>query len=292
MKKTLIAMAAVAVVGTASAQVTITGSLGFGLRDSSSQATEWDWTDGGVKFSASEDLGGGMSVSISNSLSFKGHSGSASQDGSSIAVNTGAAGTVTYTSSGADKDSLGVGSMLIDSGTTIGADTDNSTNLEYTLPSIIDGLGVTVRWNKDNAGSVAVTNVVEQYRLSYTMGPASVYFNTKGGAAPASDLKVVFDAGIAKITSFTQTKVAAGDLKRSEYSISAPVGPVTIAMSSMSYSGGSTLAGKEFDIQYPLSKRTTLRASYGSFTTGNTTSSGSTAAADSSARAIKLVHTF
>jgi hypothetical protein len=292
MKKTLIAMAAVAVAGVSSAQVTITGSLGFGLRDSSTQATEWDWTDGGVKFSATEDLGGGMSVSVSNALSFKGQSGNPTQDGSSITVNTGATGTVTYASGAADADSLGVGSMLTDAGATISADTDNYTTLDYTLPTIIDGLGVTVRWNKDNAGSVAVTDVVEQYRLSYTMGPASVYFNTKGGASPASDLKVVFDAGVAKITGFTQTKVAAGTLKRSEYSISAPVGPVTIAMSSMSYSGGSTLAGKEFDIQYPLSKRTTLRASYGSFTTGNTTTTGSTAAADSSARAIKLVHTF
>ncbi|MGA0007835.1 MAG: porin, partial [Burkholderiaceae bacterium] len=55
-------MAAVAVAGVASAQVTITGSVGFGVSDTNATARTANWTDGGITFSASEDLGGGLTA--------------------------------------------------------------------------------------------------------------------------------------------------------------------------------------------------------------------------------------
>ena len=55
MKKTLIAMAAVAVAGVASAQVTITGKLGVGVRDSSISAKEIVTSDSGITVAATED---------------------------------------------------------------------------------------------------------------------------------------------------------------------------------------------------------------------------------------------
>ena len=59
-------MAAVAVAGAATAQVSVTGALGFGWEGVSpavgASETGIKVTDGNVKFSASEDLGGGMSV--------------------------------------------------------------------------------------------------------------------------------------------------------------------------------------------------------------------------------------
>ena len=58
-------MAAVAVAGVASAQVTITGAMGFGFSDVSTAGRTAGFTDGNVTFAASEDLGGGMSISDS-----------------------------------------------------------------------------------------------------------------------------------------------------------------------------------------------------------------------------------
>ena len=59
-------MAAVAVAGAATAQVSVTGALGFGWEGVSpavgGSTTGIKVTDGNVKFSASEDLGGGMSA--------------------------------------------------------------------------------------------------------------------------------------------------------------------------------------------------------------------------------------
>jgi predicted porin len=64
MKKTLIAMAAVAVAGVASAQVAITGNVTYGY--SVSDTASGFGTDGAsLNFAASEDLGGGLSIAAS-----------------------------------------------------------------------------------------------------------------------------------------------------------------------------------------------------------------------------------
>ncbi|MEK9896683.1 MAG: porin, partial [Burkholderiaceae bacterium] len=70
MKKTLIALAALGVVGAASAQITITGQVGFGVQNvMGTPAAKFDLTDGDINFSGSEDLGGGLSISASTSIS-------------------------------------------------------------------------------------------------------------------------------------------------------------------------------------------------------------------------------
>ena len=78
MKKTLIAMAAVAVAGVASAQVTVSGQLAYAWESTSSaDAVSVDTnglavTDGNLTFRASEDLGGGMSISTSQEFVARG----------------------------------------------------------------------------------------------------------------------------------------------------------------------------------------------------------------------------
>ena len=79
MKKTLIALAVLAVSGTAFAQVTITGKVGFGFGKSASQTSSnantssgMQMFDGDVSFSAKEDLGGGMSIIASTDVQLRG----------------------------------------------------------------------------------------------------------------------------------------------------------------------------------------------------------------------------
>ena len=81
MKKTLIALAVLAVSGTAFAQVTITGKVGFGFGKSASQTSSnansssgMQMFDGDVSFTAKEDLGGGMSVIASTDVQLRGRS--------------------------------------------------------------------------------------------------------------------------------------------------------------------------------------------------------------------------
>jgi len=69
MKKTLVAVAAIAAFAGAQAQVTITGGIDYGLTQISTGATKIKYTGGdtnqfnNIKFTASEDLGNGMKAS-------------------------------------------------------------------------------------------------------------------------------------------------------------------------------------------------------------------------------------
>jgi hypothetical protein len=281
-------MAAVAVAGAASAQVTITGAMGFGIQDSSDMARELSWTDGSVKFSVSEDLGGGMSVAGSTALAFADHGDAATADGSSLTVTTGF-GAVNYMTGSSDADNLGVASLPFSTNNVFGGSTTNYAAFNYTLPMFVDGLSVTIRLNQGNAGNVQVTDENEQYRIGYTTGPLAVAFNTTKGA---SDLKASYDFGMAKITAFTDVKraeTADASMKRREFAISVPVSSsVTLAASMASRpsftAGNGDTKGTEYNATYMMSKRTSLSFNYGSFTASD--------GAAKTANRIKLVHSF
>ena len=79
MKKTLIALAALAVSGAAFAQVTMTGLVGFGFQKSASQTKSnanigsgMATVDGTINFTANEDLGGGMRAIASTEIQLRG----------------------------------------------------------------------------------------------------------------------------------------------------------------------------------------------------------------------------
>ena len=274
-------MAAVAVAGVASAQVTITGSLGFGMSDDSGSARSIGWTDGKVTFAASEDLGGGMSISASNTLESKGDAAASTgvnSGGSSIALTTATMGKITFGSAGASSADLAVGSLPYDTNTLLGGTTDDYTYFQYDLPTLVDGLSIGVRL----AGvDTAATNVDKQLRFAYTMGDATVNFNTKStstGTASAATLTYAVAGMTLKAYADTSIQTTATD-KRYEYSISAPVGALTVSASNMTK---GSLKANEVNASYALSKRTTAQVSFGSYTGGTKTS----------ANRVKLVHTF
>ena len=76
MKKSLIALAALAAFGTASAQSTVTigGTYSFGFQKSDTGATSADFFDSRVNFSGTEDLGGGLKASFSTEMQMGGRS--------------------------------------------------------------------------------------------------------------------------------------------------------------------------------------------------------------------------
>ena len=280
-------MAAVAVAGVASAQnYTISGAMGFGVQDSSDQARELSWTDGKVTFAASEDLGGGMSVSGSSTLAFSDHAGNATGDGASLSI-AGGFGKLTYATVGADADKLGVASLPYSTNNVFGGSTAHYSFAQFDLPSLVDGLSVGVRW-AGSAGDVDVTDVVEQYRFTYAAGPATVSFNTKTGS---SEVMASFDFGIAKVSAFTDTKRAEtsdATMKRREFAVSVPVSSELTVSASMasrpSFTAGNPKdKGTEYNATYALSKRTSVSVNYGTFKTGGT---------DKTANRIKLVHAF
>jgi len=302
MKKTLIAMAAVAVAGVASAQVTITGKLGVGVRDSSNMARTMYTSDSGVTFSATEDLGGGMTAAASFTTSGMGAQGTnVGADGSSISL-AGGFGKVLFGTATAGNDLLGVGSSLKLSADTA-FDTDNSgyassyAYMDYTLPAIADGLTAVVRLaNGSTANSVMLTNEDAQWRLTYASGPVTATYNTTGGTSPASDMSVSFDAGVAVLKYAADTKRASSKGKRSGFSITAPVGGLTVAMSSESQAAYTSTAtadsgtsytkatANEFSVTYALSKRSSVNASWAKLKT--------TGGVEEAANTVKFVHTF
>lgn len=292
-------MAAVAVAGVASAQVTMTGKLGFGVRDSSNSAKEVVKTDGGFTISGSEDLGGGMSASASLTYTGGDHSAGVNTDGSSLSL-SGGFGTIQWATASSDNDRLGVGSGLLLSGntafaaTTDGGGASSVAMINYTLPTLVDGLTATVRINNGTtANTIALTNEDAQLRLAFSAGAFRITYNTAGGAAPATDMGVTYDAGIAKfayaadVTRYAATAATPG--KRTEFSVSIPMGAMTLAASMGSQSASSDATKKkasanEFNVSYALSKRTTINAAYASVT--------NTAGTAKKANTVKVVHTF
>jgi predicted porin len=96
MKKTLIAVAVLAVSGVASAQVSVTGKLGFSYQKNSAVAGGaanhgMQMTDGDLNFSATEDLGGGMKITAASAFVSRGRTTGITARDASIALTTGAA---------------------------------------------------------------------------------------------------------------------------------------------------------------------------------------------------------
>ena len=126
MKKTLIAIAAVALASSAFAQsaVTLSGKFGYAYESNKidgAKANGFGTTDGNVTFSATEDLGGGLKASASMDVKVRGR-GASSVDGrdATIAL-SGGFGTVLVGAIEWGNDVVGMASA---GAPTIGLDND------------------------------------------------------------------------------------------------------------------------------------------------------------------------
>jgi len=294
MKKTLIAMAAVAVAGVASAQVTITGKLGVGVRDSSVGAKEIVTSDSGITVAATEDLGGGMTASATMSTAGMGaHNTNITADGSSLKL-SGGFGSIEWLQASSANDMLGVASGLSYGGshafnkTADTGDTNSVGIFQIGLPELVPGLTATVRLANGGTNAVPLTNEDAQLRLGYKVGDLALTFNTGGASKPASDFSATYTVeGITVKYAADITRESSDLGKRTGFSASMPVGGLTVAMSTESQAAKGSYkkaSANEFNVSYALSKRTSVNAAWGSFT--------NTAGAERKANTVKMVHTF
>ncbi len=281
-------MAAVAVAGAATAQVSVTGALGFGWEGVSpavgGSETGIKVTDGNVKFSASEDLGGGMSVltamdiqsrgrdtdiigrdaSITLVTGFGGFTLGAVEAGNGI-IGLGGAGAHVI---GLDGNTAGTGSGVLDGGVNVDI-------AKYSLP-LGNGIGIGISVARtDAANGLKGTNAGNTYGATYSMGAISAALDfTDVALAKRTRVSGSYDLGVAKLGAGYQTRKFTGATstnKQTVLGVSAPYGAFTFGLNySTNKQSTANISNKGIDlgVSYALSKRTNVYAQMQSVTIG------------------------
>jgi hypothetical protein len=288
MKKTLIAMAAVAVAGAASAQVSITGAVGFGYAKDA-DAKGYKMTDGNIVFSATEDLGGGLSVKAStklDSLLGRGTTNPTNADATITVVNGDLTVTAGSFEAAADARKGDVSGISLEKGLDQTA---------YNLGSVnVDGISASLKLNGELTlgvshtesgaiGDANATNKTTKVAATYSSGPLMVYVSqanyTVATYPSKTEMAVTYDMGVAKLGVGSANKGGANTDNATIASISVPMGAATFGAARAS---SGSAKGTVYGVNYSLSKQTTL---YVSRQTSNQT------ALDASYR-VKLVKAF
>jgi len=294
MKKTLIALAAIALAGSAFAQSTVTlgGKFGYAYESNKAggvKANGFGVTDGNVTFAASEDLGGGLKASASMDVRVRGR-GNADEGvkvggrDATIALSGGFGsvllGAIEWGNDVVGLASAGAPTHGLDNGTVFmgGANTDIA---RYTSPamggfqvygSLIDS------FTAPGAGGMQKAATLRdgvQVGLTYNAGPLSVmgeFTNLDGNSVAANDKKVTrvagaYDLGVAKLGAGLEVDDAVGAAKTTStmFGVSMPVGKAITVGATYGRAkivGQGTTAAYEFGAQYDLSKRTNLQVAY------------------------------
>ena len=244
-------MAAVAVAGVASAQVTISGVAAVSYQQAVGGVVGFDRTDANLNFAATEDLGGGLSASASMSFDLGTRQSTALASTNSAMSLSGGFGTVAYSNVAAGSSRLSGGESLVTSiNGAMGGDLAVS-QVKYTLPTLVDGLTLAVDATDlvRVQGSTAIT-----YTVGYKTGPVSVTYDQRDSDKRQRVL-VSFDAGVAMISA--SSDINADD--ENEFAITAPMGGATVGMH---WFGEGNNSGTAVAASYALSKRTSLTISY------------------------------
>ena len=275
-------------VGAASAQVTISGSIGVGIQNTmANSAAKFHLTDADINFSGSEDLGGGLSISAATSISMenlRGARNAAADDGTNangadgVTNNNttltlaGGFGSVYYKNvlSGAIK----MGDISVEddmSDKTGGYSTVNV--IGYGSPEIIPGLTVGAEWAGGDwcstAAAVTATGCTlgkmtdtaasgtPTLLMNYASGPLSVYLDQDPNKAKGWDLRVKYDLGVAQVT------VRASKDKQQEFGFSMPMGAMTVDVRTASLDvSGTAKKVNGIGLKYALSKQTSATFGY------------------------------
>jgi len=320
MKKSLVALAALAVVGAASAQVSITGTISFSQQTAygasgvagNAGASKTAQSDGSIFLGGSEDIGGGNTVSFSSGFDANGRVGAGTENSSlSVGGGWGTFGFSNYESHSPIDDNTLISGASQNAGfhdtKAFGIMLSNRLAISYATPSF-SGFVAKVGYirNTDGTGS--------KYALSgkYTAGGLTAYLeadsfdntnygtstvqNSDGTAntttvnqagASAYNGYVVYDAGV--------VKVAAGYNKNSYDSngtttvgVNVPLGAFSIGADAISYNNAQ---GYELGAVYSLSKLTSVQLGYGNVNNNALLASGGAWVNNSQYR-LGLFHSF
>jgi len=321
MKKTLIALAVLAVSSAAMAQssVSLTGKLRFAYgsskADTGAKSSGVGVTDGDWNIAAVEDLGGGLKAGANMSLRLRGRdaatdaiSGASATDGNgsrprdSSMYLTGAFGTVTVGAVEAGNAMWGgvtAGAPTyigLDNGTTLAA-ASNTDILQYTSPTMS---GVSFKLaTLDAVGANGAQNggATMNYGLNFANGPftAALDYTSYGSSVAATAdsrtrISASYDLGVARIGVGMQNagNGAAADKSERAFGVSVPMGPWLLgAVYASSKTDGATNNNTGYDMaaQYNLSKRTYVALQSQSTKTAGATKSATTTR-------VQLAHSF
>jgi predicted porin len=279
MKKTLIALAAVAVSSAAMAQVTISGNVDARyeslMTSSAAAAKGFLINDAQLHFTATEDLGGGLKATARFTIDGADTDGVANApiagDGVFLSL-AGGFGSVTFSSLDSS-DYLGndlVTDQLKGSGAFVynGGVQDRVT---YTSPTI-SGVRFSATMQDGDVGTATThTQKTNVFEIDYAAGPLTANIgmltadkSTHTGTDGFTRFKVGYNFGVAAV-SYGQinAKDAAGDKDTATaLSVSVPMGAVTLSYAYATIKDGAAdeIDGMAISAKYALSKRTSLSA--------------------------------
>jgi len=294
MKKSLVALAALAVVGAASAQSTVnlTGVVGFGYQ---SQATPTLInrglmnTDASLFVNVTEDLGGGLKAIVSMNLDSNGSTSTPNFAQPLLRRNTSlslAGGFGMFTLGSARSSDLitkafvapsALPDGLYDSSGIISRSAGDY--MVYTSPNMSGFTGSVTYFESTPDGSATATVHTPLVTLNYANGPlaAGLTFKHSTGTGTATfvrksnaELYATYDIGVAKFgfgydgklvgTTAANDVAAAGNKGAFALGVSVPLGAVTVGAN---FAKRGTFKVTELAAKYDLSKRTNVNASFG-----------------------------
>jgi len=272
MKKTLVAVAALAAIAGAQADATISGHVEAGYLIPNSGANSFaSGGNGGseITFAGSDDLGSGMKASfaitvINNPFSISSSDGSDANAvrtyNSFIGVSSADFGGIKlgsqftpafFVANSADPFGQAAGTYNL-AGNTGGGSANHGHQYEtitYSSPSF-SGFGVNYQSNPDGSNS--------SYSITYSAGALNVGYGAQTNKSATNQTQTFiganYDLGMAKI--YLGTKTESNEKAATIVGLSAPVGPLVAAFSVSSKSGEPQ--NSNFGVTYPLSKRTSL----------------------------------
>ena len=296
MKKTLIALAALALTGTAFAQstVTLSGKFGYAYQAKESatgvKTNGFATTDGNVTFAAVEDLGGGLKAAVSMDVRVRGRGAAGVVDGRDSSISLmGGFGTVMMGAIESGNGIIGLGAAgaptigLDDTGTTL----DKAGNVDiirYTSSdmgglkayvSIIDSIGAPAGGGLESASTLTDAT---QVGVTYNAGPMALAadhtaFGKNGSTTVTKNygrtrISGSYDLGMFKVGAGYQAKAATTvtGAKNNQYilGVSMPLGNMVLGATyaSNKNAGAKAATGYELGAQYNFSKRTALQTAY------------------------------
>jgi len=262
MKKTLIAMAAVAVAGVASAQVTIYGVVDAGIVNDGTDTSFASGVNGTprIGFKGTEDLGGGLSVAFTVETGFSNAAESATSIGDRGArvSMSGGFGTVELGSSilsasffaRAATDPTGTNNYAI---ATYAGATRNDSSINYTSPNIG---GAVVRYSTVLSADSTNTDAVQDISVAYTAGALTIgaASNDDGGTTgKGKSIGIAYDMGMAKVFGNSVTTVA--QVKTTSFGLNVPMGAMTLE-ADFRTTADADVDANMVAAQYALSKAT------------------------------------
>ena len=310
-------MAAVAAVSSSFAQVSITGGLAFGfikdIQDKTTGAAAHGLvnTDAYIDINATEDLGSGMKLSGTFEFNADGQRKATTYAGDkSLVVSTSAATfAIANTRSGGNQSAALVAPVNLWQGffDVSGVITRLPIDVAAVSIPLTPAITASVKYveaSSDGGGEPGSVTMVYggtyaanglkatlQYNVTNFTDGLKTTLGTTDPRTASTDLSVIYDAGVAKVgfgyDSARRGKPNGTDEAATLLGVSVPFGKFSAGLN---YGKRDTSSFAQAGVQYDLSKRTNVNASYGTYTTGKGAVGGGDLVQDTTK--VSLNHSF